>query len=106
MVNIQNGSIKYIFEKNAFTGRIARWQMLLSEYDIQYVNQKAIKGNALADYLAHQPVEDYQLMQPEFPILTTLSSQYKVKRRNNDPLVLIQGQFKNQSSQPFRFNTR
>jgi len=28
--------IKYIFEKPALTGRIARWQMLLSEYDIVY----------------------------------------------------------------------
>ena len=25
--------IKYIFEKPAVTGKIARWQMLLSEYD-------------------------------------------------------------------------
>ena len=44
--------IKYIFEKPALTGRIARWQMLLSEYDIVYVTQKEIKGSALADYLA------------------------------------------------------
>ena len=29
--------LKYVFEKPALTGRIARWQMLLSEYDIQYV---------------------------------------------------------------------
>jgi len=29
--------IKYIFEKPALMGRITRWQMLLSEYDIQYV---------------------------------------------------------------------
>ena len=40
--------------------------MLLSEYDIQYVTQKAIKGSVLADYLAHQPIEDYQSMQLEF----------------------------------------
>jgi len=59
--------IKYIFEKPALTGRIARWQMLLSEYDIEYVTQKAIKGSVLADYLAHQPIEDYQSMQLEFP---------------------------------------
>jgi len=59
--------IKYIFEKPALTKRIAQWQMLLSEYDIQYVTQKAIKGTALGDYLAHQPIEDYQSMQPEFP---------------------------------------
>jgi len=40
--------------------------MLLSEYDIQYVTQKAIKGSVLADYLAHQPIEDYQSVQLEF----------------------------------------
>ena len=28
--------IKYIFEKPALTGRISHWQMLLSEYDIEY----------------------------------------------------------------------
>ncbi|KAI5420129.1 hypothetical protein KIW84_044061 [Lathyrus oleraceus] len=28
--------IKYIFEKHSLTGRIARWQMLLSEYDIEF----------------------------------------------------------------------
>jgi len=44
--------VKYIFEKPALTGRIARWQVLLSEFDIVYVTQKAIKGSALADYLA------------------------------------------------------
>ena len=52
--------IKYIFEKPALTGRIARWKMLLSEYDIEYHTQKAIKSSVLADYLAHQPVEDHQ----------------------------------------------
>ena len=28
--------IKYIFEKPALIGRIASWNMLLSEYDIEY----------------------------------------------------------------------
>ena len=45
--------IRYIFEKSALTGRIARWKMLLSEYDIEYRAQKAIKGSILADHLAH-----------------------------------------------------
>ena len=43
--------VKYIFDKPALTGRIARWQVLLSEFDIVYVTQKAIKRSALADYL-------------------------------------------------------
>ncbi|KAG2394489.1 RNA-directed DNA polymerase-like protein [Vigna angularis] len=28
---------------------------------------KSVKGSALAEYLAHQPISDYQPMQPEFP---------------------------------------
>src|ERR1051325_4523920 len=46
-------AIKYIFEKPALSGRIARWQMILTEYDIQYTTQKAIKGSIIADHLAH-----------------------------------------------------
>ena len=59
--------IKYISEKPAVTGRIERWQMLLTEYGIQYVTQKSIKGSVLADYLAHKPTKDYHPMQFDFP---------------------------------------
>ena len=44
--------IKFIFEKPALIGKISRWQMLLSEFDIVFVTRKAIKGQAIADYLA------------------------------------------------------
>ena len=59
--------IKYIFEKLTLTGRLARWKMLLSEYDIQYVTQKAIKGSILVDHIAHQPLEEYEPMKFDFP---------------------------------------
>jgi len=39
----------------------------LSEFDIVYVIQKSINGSALADYLAQQPINDYQPMHPKFP---------------------------------------
>ncbi|XP_050908562.1 uncharacterized protein LOC127122235 [Lathyrus oleraceus] len=58
--------IKYIFEKPTLTSRIARRKMLLSEYDIQYVAQRAIKGSVLADHLAHQPIENYQPLKFDF----------------------------------------
>ena len=58
--------VKYIFEKPALTKWITRWQVLLSEFDIVYVTQKAIKGSTLADYLAQQPINDYQPMHLEF----------------------------------------
>uniref|UniRef100_A0A2N9IUV4 RNA-directed DNA polymerase n=1 Tax=Fagus sylvatica TaxID=28930 RepID=A0A2N9IUV4_FAGSY len=54
--------IKYIFEKPALTGKIARWQVLLSEFDILFVARKAIKGQAIADYLADYPSEQLELM--------------------------------------------
>ena len=41
--------------------------MLLSEYDIQYVTQKDIKGSVLADHLAHQPLPKYRPMKFDFP---------------------------------------
>uniref|UniRef100_A0A2N9IR81 Reverse transcriptase RNase H-like domain-containing protein n=1 Tax=Fagus sylvatica TaxID=28930 RepID=A0A2N9IR81_FAGSY len=57
--------IKYIFEKPTPTGKIARWQVLLSEFDILFVARKAIKGQAIADYLADYPSEQLELMDSE-----------------------------------------
>ncbi|XP_017972559.1 PREDICTED: uncharacterized protein LOC108661170 [Theobroma cacao] len=59
--------IKCIFEKPSLLGRVAKWQVLLSEYDIVYVSQKAIKGSAIADFLAERVEEDYEPMEFEFP---------------------------------------
>ncbi|RDX75268.1 hypothetical protein CR513_44854, partial [Mucuna pruriens] len=55
--------IKYIFEKPTLTGRIARWQMHLAEFEIIYTNQKAIKGSAIVEHLAYHLVSDYQPLQ-------------------------------------------
>uniref|UniRef100_A0A2N9H5G0 RNase H type-1 domain-containing protein n=1 Tax=Fagus sylvatica TaxID=28930 RepID=A0A2N9H5G0_FAGSY len=51
---------------SALTGKIARWQVLLSEFDILFVARKAIKGQAIADYLADYPSEQLELMDSEF----------------------------------------
>ena len=41
--------------------------MLLSEFDIVYVTQKAIKAQALADHLAENPVdEEYEPLKTYF----------------------------------------
>lgn len=42
------------------TEKLAKWQILLSEFDIVYMTHKAIKGQALADHLTENPVDkDY-----------------------------------------------
>ena len=59
--------IKYIFEKPALTGKISRWQMLLTEFDIVFVTRKAIKGQAIAEFLADQLLNDLELSKSLFP---------------------------------------
>ena len=66
-VDFKMDPIKYGFENPALTGRVARGQMILIEYDIRYTSQEAIEGSVLSDYLAQQPIEDYQPMKFEFP---------------------------------------
>ncbi|XP_070052560.1 uncharacterized protein [Nicotiana tomentosiformis] len=49
-------------------GKLAKWQILLSEFDIVYVSQKAIKRQALADHLAENPADgEYEPLKTYFP---------------------------------------
>ncbi|XP_070020044.1 uncharacterized protein [Nicotiana sylvestris] len=50
------------------TRKLSKWQMLLSEFDIVYVTQKAVKGQSLADHLAENPVGgEYEPLKTYFP---------------------------------------
>ncbi|XP_070013540.1 uncharacterized protein [Nicotiana sylvestris] len=50
------------------TGKLAKWQILLIEFDIIYVTQTAMKAQALADHLADNPVdEEYEPLKTYFP---------------------------------------
>ncbi|XP_069148198.1 uncharacterized protein [Solanum lycopersicum] len=49
------------------TGKLAKWQMLLSEFDIVYMTEKEIKAQALADHLAENPRdEEYEALKTYF----------------------------------------
>ncbi|XP_016755113.1 uncharacterized protein [Gossypium hirsutum] len=54
-------------ESTALNGRMARWQNFLSEFDIVYVSQKAIKGSTIVDFLASRALEDYEALDFDFP---------------------------------------
>lgn len=41
--------LKYLLNKDALTGRIDKWVMILSEFDTQYTDIKAIKGQDIVD---------------------------------------------------------
>ncbi|CAM8912699.1 unnamed protein product [Rhodiola kirilowii] len=48
--------IKYILSRPVLSGRLAKWAMLLKQYDLVFVPQRATKGQAIADFFADHPV--------------------------------------------------
>ena len=49
------------------TGRLMRWLVLLTKFDIQYVIQKSVNGSVVADHLASLPVSDDRSIDDDFP---------------------------------------
>ena len=47
-------------------GKIAKWVLLLSEFNIKYVTQKSVKGRVIADHLAHCSLEEAEEIQRDF----------------------------------------
>ena len=58
--------LKYLFQRPALVGRYVKWQVLLSQYDITFVTQKSVKGQAMADHLVDFPLPEYQPQQMQF----------------------------------------
>ena len=50
--------IKYILSRPVLSGRLAKWVVILEQYYLVYVTQKAVKGQALANFLADHPIPD------------------------------------------------
>ena len=47
--------------------RLAKWVILLSQYDMLFVPQKVVKGQALAYFLAAHPVPKNSKLQEDIP---------------------------------------
>jgi ribonuclease HI len=58
--------IRYVLSQPALIGRLGKWALLMMEFDLTFVPQKAIKGQALAEFLAAHPVPD------DSPLITDL----------------------------------
>ena len=59
--------LRYLLDRPVLTGRLMRWLVLLTEFDIQYMTQKSIKGSIVADHLASLPVSDDRPIDDDFP---------------------------------------
>ena len=51
----------------SLNSRLAKWAILLSQYDMFFISQKAIKGQALADFLAAHPVLKSSKLHEDIP---------------------------------------
>jgi len=65
--------LRYIGGKPFLSSQIARWQVLLAEYDIVYMTRKAVKGSVIVDHLADHALEDYEPLKFDFPNEDVLS---------------------------------
>ncbi|RVW15989.1 Retrovirus-related Pol polyprotein from transposon 297 [Vitis vinifera] len=59
--------LRYLFDRPVLTGRLMRWLVLLTEFDIHYVMQKSVKGSIVADHLASLPISDDRSVDNDFP---------------------------------------
>ena len=59
--------LRYLFDRPVLTGRLMRWLVLLTDFDIHYVTQKSVKGSIVADHLASLPVSDDRSIDDDFP---------------------------------------
>ena len=59
--------LRYLFDRLVMTGRLMRWIVLLTEFDIQYITQKLVKGSIVANHLASLPVFDNKPIDDDFP---------------------------------------
>src|SRR3954467_10374031 len=52
---------------SALNGRLTKWAMLLSQYDMYFLPQKATKGQAIVDLLAENPRSNSAALFEELP---------------------------------------
>ena len=58
--------LKYLLNKTTLIDRLAKWLMILSEFDIEYVNKKLIKGQSIANQLEYVLIKRSNLIVADF----------------------------------------
>ena len=59
--------VKYVLSRSIMSSQLAKWTMAFQEFEIVYVPQKAIKGQALANFLADHPIPANWELSYDFP---------------------------------------
>lgn len=63
--------------------------MWLGEFDITYITQKAVKGQAIADHLASHPLASYEPVRSDFPDEEIFYAD--IEYQDSDPTMYFDG---------------
>ncbi|XP_015072667.1 uncharacterized protein LOC107016839 [Solanum pennellii] len=66
LISIAN-PIKFVMSKPVLSDRLAGWYLQFQQFEIVYIPQKSVKGQALADFLADHPIPNDWELTDEFP---------------------------------------
>jgi hypothetical protein len=55
--------INHMLSMRILNGRIGKWILVLSEFDLRYELTKAIKGQAIADFITYHRDEEIRLLE-------------------------------------------
>ena len=64
---VRMNPLKYLMEKPVQDGKIAKWVLLLLEFNIKYVTRKSVTGRVIVDHLAHCSPKEAEEIQGDFP---------------------------------------
>ena len=59
--------MKHLYEAPSLVGKLAKSLVLLTKFDVQYLTKKMIKGRAVTEFLALNPILDSEEVQLDFP---------------------------------------
>ncbi|KAH0729703.1 hypothetical protein KY289_000891 [Solanum tuberosum] len=66
-------SIKFVMPKPVLSDQLARWYLQFQQFEIMYIPQKVVKGQALADFSADHLIPDDWELTDELPDEDTMS---------------------------------
>lgn len=58
--------LKHLLSKSPLIANLAKWDMILNEFDIEYVDRKEIKSQVIVNQLVKAPIEDGHPMLIDF----------------------------------------
>jgi len=60
-------ALKYTLSKPVLLGRLAKWAILLSPFNIKFILQKTVKGQAIVDFITAHLCSDNKKLPDDLP---------------------------------------